>query len=630
MHATHVANVGRRGRTVGLVLLACVAALVAALPGPARAAKAEKEGKITKVVLDVSALQPGKPATLAVVFDVKPGFHAQSSVSRDYFADSIPFTATVSENPAMTFGAPLFPPGKLIPAELTGQLSVYEGQVVVRIPIQVKADAPLGPTKVGGKLGFQICDDAGKCLAPDKEAFSIDTEIVAADKPVEPANEDVFRQATRAGAAAPAGAGGAKVVNPDAPAYSLFGGLGIAFLVGIMFNAVPCVLPVLPLKGLQFYEASQHSRRRSLAFGVAFGLGVVASFAALGLVVVVLKAFKWGELFSNPWFSAVLALILAAMALNMFGLFTINVPGRMYAFSPRHDTYFGNVLFGILTAALSTPCTFGLFVSVLGWALTQTPAVGMLAICTVGAGMASPYVLLSAFPEVARKFPRTGPWAELTKQFMGFLLLGVAAFFAQQWIGKLVGGNERVWWVIFGIIAAGAAFLVARAFHYGKTRTAPAVAIVIALLLVVPSFLVARKLTIKPYQWQEYSPQLLAQAQAGNEVVLVEFTASWCANCHTIEALYINADDVRRDVSKYNVRMVKADLSATTAPGWDLLRGLGGEGVPLTAVYAPGLKEPVLLTGFYGVGPLRDAIAKAAQGKPAAAAGGEGKTAMAQ
>jgi thiol:disulfide interchange protein DsbD len=228
---------------------------------------------------------------------------------------------------------------------------------------------------------------------------------------------------------------------------------------------------------------------------------------------------------------------------------------------------------------------------------------------------------------MARKFPRTGPWAELTKQFMGFLLIGVAVFFAQQWVAKVVGGHERIWWVIYGVLVAGAVFLVARAFHYAKSRTAPTVAIIIALLLVVPTFFAAMKLTVKPYDWQEYSPQVLAQAQSGNQVVLVEFTASWCANCHTIEALYINDDAIRKDVGKYHVRMVKADLSAKTAPGWELLRDLGGEGVPLTAVYSPNLKEPILLTGFFGVDRLRDALAKAAQAPPA---GGEAKTAMAQ
>ena len=62
-----------------------------------------------------------------------------------------------------------------------------------------------------------------------------------------------------------------------------------AFLIGIIFNVMPCVLPVVPLKAIGFYEVSQHNRALSLAFGAIFSVGLIATFAALGLCVVVLK-----------------------------------------------------------------------------------------------------------------------------------------------------------------------------------------------------------------------------------------------------------------------------------------------------------------------------------------------------
>ena len=77
-----------------------------------------------------------------------------------------------------------------------------------------------------------------------------------------------------------------------------------AFLIGIIFNVMPCVLPVVPLKAIGFYEVSQHNRALSLAFGAVFSLGLVLTFAVLGLFVVVLRWLNWGELFANPWFLA--------------------------------------------------------------------------------------------------------------------------------------------------------------------------------------------------------------------------------------------------------------------------------------------------------------------------------------
>ncbi|HEX8915291.1 MAG TPA: thioredoxin family protein, partial [Humisphaera sp.] len=259
----------------------------------------------------------------------------------------------------------------------------------------------------------------------------------------------------------------------------------------------------------------------------------------------------------------------------------------------------------------STPCTFGLFVSVLGVAAAQPAVVGLLLVCSVGAGMAFPYVALSATPELARRFPRSGPWAEVVKQLMGFMLLGVAVFFAQGWVGRAVGPHN-VWWVIFAVVAAGGLFLVAKSLKHGKTLRAPVVGAAVALLLIVPAFVAAQQLSVRPYEWRPYSAAALADARAKNKVVLVEFTASWCTNCHALEAVVLNSKDVQRSVAEHKVEMIRADLSDTDAPGWALLRNeLQAKGVPLTVIYSPALPEPIKLTGIYGRTALTEAIKKA-------------------
>ena len=226
----------------------------------------------------------------------------------------------------------------------------------------------------------------------------------------------------------------------------------MAFLAGIIFNAVPCVLPVLPLKAIGFYEVSQHNRAKCIAFGAVFSLGLIASFAALAMVIVVYKAVSWGEIYSYAWFNIAIVSILLIMAIGTFGVFNVNLPTGIYNITPRHDTFFGNFLFGILTAVLSTPCTFGLFVGLLAWAVSQPALIGVTLVMTVGAGMAFPYFLLSAFPGVARKLPRTGPWSELVKQLMAFLLLGSAVYFARRFMQPYIGA-DGFWWTMFGVAA---------------------------------------------------------------------------------------------------------------------------------------------------------------------------------
>jgi thiol:disulfide interchange protein DsbD len=581
------------------------------LGGPTLGKSDADEPVSTQVGLNVAGIQPGQSFKLGVLLRFQEGYHSQSNKPAE--EGLVPTTVSMDPVSGLTFGEPIYPPGVVTNEPPLGLQNSYYDRTLIVIPVTASPDFAARDVTLTGSLRIQVCDE-NTCLPPTKLPIKVSAKVLSANEPVAAANADIF------GGAAPTTAPAKKSRAADLSfgdenslsGYSLPAVFGIAFVVGLLFNVVPCVLPVLPLKAVGFYETAQHNRARSVTYGVVFGVGVTAAFAVLGLFVVVFKAFAWGELFSNPWFSGTLAVILLAMAANMFGLFTVNLPAGAYAFSPRHDTYFGNFLFGILTAALSTPCTFGLFVGVLGVALVQPKLIGLLLVCSVGVGMAAPYVALSAMPELARKFPRTGPWAELVKQFMGFLLLGVAIFFAQGWIGRYIG-THNIWWLIFAVLAAGCLFLVFKSLKFGKTARAPVVATVIALLLLAPGLYFARQMSVKPYTWQAYSPQSLQDARATNKVVLVEFTASWCTNCHALEAFVLNSLSVQRAVRDHQVVMIKADLSDTEAPGWNLLKNdLKAKGVPLTVIYSPDFDEPILLPGIYQQGELRKAIELAA------------------
>ena len=82
--------------------------------------------------------------------------------------------------------------------------------------------------------------------------------------------------------------------------------------------------------------------------------------------------------------------------------------------------------------------------------------------------------------------------------------------------------------------------------------------------------------------------------------VLIDFTADWCGNCHALEALVINDAAVVKAVRSGNVLMLKADVTHGDEPAVPLKDKLLSTGeIPLTAVYVPGDREPVLLKGFY-------------------------------
>jgi len=579
--------------------------------------------------LNFDSLQPGQQALIAVVVTIKPGFHAQSRTPSS--ADFVPFEVVgVDSKPGSStpvqFAPAVYAKGERKTYPLLGTLDIYSNKVVTYVPLQVDAAAPPGPIVLRGEVTLQICDDQ-VCFAPETVPFEIATTIIPISQRVAPANAELFAAfdpsqwpAIRFGEEAVSTLPTSTSSKPAASGfeYSIFGKslkldsigviLMLSVVVGVLFNAVPCVLPVLPLKAIGFYETSQHHRGKCLLLGAVFSLGIVATFALLGVLVFVTKSTNWGEFFSNPYFAGGVAIVLSVLAVSMFGFFEFALPTSVYNLSPRHDTYTGNFLFGILTAVLSTPCTFGLFFAALAWAANQSPWVGMLMLTLVGVGMALPYLILSGFPQLARKFPRTGPWSNLMKQVMAIMLLAMAVFFAQPLLGEAFR-EKWAWWIIFAIIAAAGVFLVVRTIAISPRPRPVIISSVLALGVVVPALLFTLRVTDKPFAWTTYSGETLENARASGKPVVVKFTAAWCANCHAVEALVFGDKATTDSLKEGGVITLKADLTSSSAAGWSKLKELNQVGsIPFTAVYLPGQDKPVPLSGIYSSANLLEAL----------------------
>src|SRR4029453_19198183 len=86
-------------------------------------------------------------------------------------------------------------------------------------------------------------------------------------------------------------------------------------------------------------------------------------------------------------------------------------------------------LFGSMAAVLSTPCTAPFMGAAAAWATTQKAVITLTTFGAIAVGMPLPYLILSAFPVLVRRMPRTGPASALIKQTMGLLLLAAGAYF---------------------------------------------------------------------------------------------------------------------------------------------------------------------------------------------------------
>lgn len=567
------------------------------------------------ILLSKTDVAPGADLIVAVVLDMKPKWHVWPGLGESLGAYAEFDSAIRTEAAPMPVdGSPIIlHPGLTAWPEVHGvevdlgdgklDYGVYEGRVGILIPATVSPDAAVGAYPIQIQVGFQTCDDQ-TCLAPAFETLSAEVQVVASGTSTGTSNESdpifghfdptVFAK-IRGGDAGP------EIIDFDVfgASFSIdVNGTGgfillllVAALGGMLLNFTPCVLPVIPLK-IMGLSAAADNRGRCLALGASMSVGVVFFWMVLGGLIAGLKSFQSiSELFQYPIFTITVGVVIAVMAVGMAGVFTIKLPNKVYAVQTSHDSIGGSFVFGIMTAILSTPCTAPLMGAAAAWATTQSPTTVLTVFAAIGGGMALPYLLLSAVPDLVKKMPRTGPASEIVKQVMGLLLLAAGIYFIGSGISGLtvVPGEppSRVyWWFVAVAAAAAGVWLVVRT--WGLTRRGGPRVIFTGLggAITALSVWVGMVMTAKgPIDWIYYTPDRFATAISEDKVVVLDFTAEWCLNCKTLEATVLQTDDVVKSLDRNDVVPMKIDLTGPNPDGVAKRNEAGRLTIPLLVVY---------------------------------------------
>jgi thiol:disulfide interchange protein DsbD len=219
----------------------------------------------------------------------------------------------------------------------------------------------------------------------------------------------------------------------------------------------------------------------------------------------------------------------------------------------------------------------------------------------LGVGMALPYLTASAWPALAARLPRPGPWMGHFRTVMAFPMFATVIWLV--WVlGQQVGidGTAALLGMLLALAFAAWA-LGSPALGAAARRGLGGLALVLAAAVLVwalPSLrqeAVTRD-TALDGRWQPWSSERVDQALAEGRPVFVDFTAAWCVTCQVNKRTTLDRADTLAAFDAKRVLLLRADWTRRDAAISAELARLQRSGVPVYALYAPGGAGPKLLS----------------------------------
>jgi thiol:disulfide interchange protein DsbD len=539
--------------------------------------------------------------------------------------------ATTSDQAQL--GALEMPTGETKSDEYFGKQEIYHHELVAGVPVARASAAELAlPLQVT----YQGCATAGLCYPPITKEITVSMPSGnggGAAGSAAGAGAGSFSSASGASAASSGGsvsgltsaaggaatgvsgsagssdassATGAYVSEQDRFATLIKSGntflmLGGFFLAGLVLAFTPCVLPMVPiLSGIIAGQGKNVTTGRAFALSLTYVLGMAFTYTIAGALCAAAGK-QVQTVFQQPWILALFAALFVALALSMFGLFTIQMPAaiqtRVANVSNQQSagTFGGVALMGILSALIVTTCVGPALVGAL-IVIGQTGQIarGAAALFAMSIGMGTPLLIVGA--SAGKLLPKAGAWMDTVKKLFGVMMLAVAAWMLARII------PERLALVLWAIPALVCAWLLItevrkRSAATWVVRFVGAAAGVYGLALITGSALGStdplapfgsrmahqHELPFRTIKSVADLQREITQAKSEGKTVLVDFSAKWCVSCKEMEKYTFTDTAVKTALDR--TVLLRADVTDNDAEDQALLKHMGIIGPPTIAFY---------------------------------------------
>ena len=482
-------------------LFALLAAFLVAAPasGANDLLEPEKAFRFSARALDTSAIE--------VSFAIADGYYLYRER----------FKFVLQDTPGARLGTPELPPGVPHKDEFFGEVETYRKQVRMRVPVE----GGEGKT-VKLAVTSQGCADVGVCYVPMESMASV--RLAAAFG----ADLSGLSEGPRQVGAVPR----FSIFASDIDIARLFEGsaalvLGGFLLFGLLLAFTPCVLPMIPiLSGIIAGEGQALSKSRALALSLSYVIGMALAYALAGVAAAYSGSLLAAAL-QNAWVLGAFALVFVLLALSMFGLYELRLPGFIHQRLDQAQQRFpgGRVAsvagMGALSAVIVSPCVAAPLAGALLYiAQTRDVALGGAALFAMALGMGAPLVVVGI--SEGALLPKSGPSLNRVKYVFGVLLLAVAA------------------WIVSPLFLSGK----------GDTK----------------------------FVRVDSVAELDARLAAPGKPVMLDFYADWCVSCKEMEAFTFGEPRVKAQLDR--MLLLQVDVTANTAEHKALLKRFSLFGPP--------------------------------------------------
>ncbi len=544
----------RTPTAAGNPLGAALAQLDRPLPGASQAQALPPEQAFR---LDAAA---SSPRQLLLRWSMPPGYYLYRAQTKLKLIDG----------DKRHLGEPAWPAGTVHDDPQFGPVTVYFDQLELPVPLLGDSNA----RQITLEASFQGCQDGGLCYPVMTRTVTVDLGHDAATA--------ALATAAFGGTETPPGSGGTRT--------GFFAALLLALGGGLVLNLMPCVLPVLSIKAMGVLESAT-DRRSARRHALFYTAGVLASFAALGLGIVALRAaghtLGWGSQLQQPVLVGLLACVMFAVGLAMSGVVQVGTSfGNTGATLAARRGASGDFFTGVLAVVVASPCTAPFMGGALAYAFAAPLASALAVFLGLGLGLALPFLLIGFVPALARWLPRPGRWMETLKQWLAFPMYLTAVWLV--WVLARQRGADAVALVLVAMVLLALAlwwFERSRQSRWPSrlllAMLAGAVIVPLALLARVPppATAAAAAGTVA------YSADHLAALRAAGTPVFVDMTADWCVTCKANEHAVLDTAAFRNLLARTGAVYMRGDWTNVDPAISTFLARYNSPGVPLYVVF---------------------------------------------